>query len=297
MTPTQIKPITPETMPMNDRRVLITGASSGIGRQAAVQLAALGADLALTGRNQQRLDETARMAQDQPGCGEVRTLSADLSRQAQVHHLADWICTQWNRLDVLINNAGGVFMRNQRTDDGVEMSWAVNHMAPFILTYRMLPLLKAAPAGRVINLSSIAHYFATPGFGHIRGAGLHIPWSVYAQTKLAEVFFTRELARRLAGSNVTANAVHPGLVRTSIGKRQGWFLRAIFGVVDLFSVGEMQGGEALTRLAADPDLKGVNGVYFDIERQRNPSWVGQSRALAEKLWRVSAEITQIPENW
>ncbi len=272
------------------KTILITGATSGIGRAAAAQLAALGHAVVIVGRSRDKCIATVDAICRQTG-GNVSWLLADLSSQAQVRRLAGEFRQRFGRLDVLINNAGAVYIRRVETEDGLEMAWAVNYLQAFLLTHLLLDLLKASAPARIVNLSSVFHWAAPPNLADLHERGLYIGWNVYARTRLASLLFTYELARRLAGSGVTANAIHPGLVRTGMGKTSGRLLRSIFRVVDLLAVPPEQGAQAVTNLAANPALEKVSGQYFSGLKPARSSPASYDRARAQRLWEISRTIT------
>lgn len=274
----------------NSKTILITGATSGIGRAAAFQLAALGHTLVIAGRSREKCAATAQAIRQQTGA-EVAWLLADLSSQAQVRRLAEEFRRRFRRLDVLINNAGAVYIRRAVTEDGVEMGWAVNYLQAFLLTHLLLDLLIASAPARIVNLSSVFHWAAPPNLDHLDECGLYIGWNVYARTRLASLLFTYELDRRLEGSGVTANAIHPGFVKTGMGKTSGRLLRTIFRGVDLFATTPETGARGLTRLAVDPALEAVSGQYFSGMQLARSSPASYDRARAQRLWELSEQIT------
>lgn len=277
---------------MDVKTILITGATNGIGKAAAASLAALGQAVVIVGRSEQKCAATAEAIFHQCGA-KVTWLVADLASQAAVRSLAEAFQRRFERLDVLINNAGAVYLQRQETVDGQEMGWAVNYFQAFLLTHLLLDQLKAAPAGRVINLSSNFHWAARLNLKNLQERGIYIGWNVYARTKLASLYFTRELAHRLAVSGVTANAIHPGLVATGMGKTSGWLLRAIFSVVDRFAIPAERGAQGLVHLALSPALQTVSGAYFDGLRAARSSPVSYNRAIGQRLWERSREVTSL----
>jgi len=217
------------------KTILITGATNGIGLAAATQLAAMGHTIVIVGRSREKCILTTGTICQQTG-GMVSWLLADLSSQAQVRQLAEEFRQRFQRLDVLINNAGVINNRRIETDDGEEMCWSVNYWQAFLLTQLLLDLIKASAPARIINLSSIAHWAGGLNLNNMQERGLYVGWHVYARCKLASIYFTYELARRLDGSGVTANAIHPGLVKTRIGTTSGLLLRLLMSLVGLISV-------------------------------------------------------------
>ena len=202
--------------PMVGITVLVTGATSGIGRATATGLAAIGADVAITGRDRERTQEAAS-AIEAAGGGHVDVFVADLSSQAEVRRLATEVLERLPRIDVLINNVGGFWDTRRVTADGLEHTFALNHLAPFLLTSLLLERLRQGPAARVVTVASGAHATGRIDFADLHGEHGYSGSRAYSQSKLANILFTYELARRLRGSDVTANALHPGFVRTSFG--------------------------------------------------------------------------------
>jgi len=274
------------------KTILITGATSGIGRAAATHLARLGHSVVIVGRSTQKCIETVAEILQQTG-RQVDYLLADLSSQAEIHRLAREFSARFERLDVLINNAGAVFIQRMETVDGVEMGWTVNYFQAFLLTHLLMDQMKNSSPARVINLSSNFHQAARLNLDNLEERGRYIGWNVYARTKLASLYFTYELARRLEGSGVTANAIHPGLVATGMGKTSGWLLRTIFRFVDLFAIPAEKGAEGLVNLATQPELETVSGEYFSGKKIARSSRVSYDLEIARRLWERSMEITKL----
>jgi NAD(P)-dependent dehydrogenase (short-subunit alcohol dehydrogenase family) len=277
------------TNELRDRTVLVTGASAGIGRATALQLADMGAHVLLASRNRER-GEAARaaIAERVPGAA-TDLLVADLASLDGVRSLADQTLTASDRLDVLVNNAG-VFTRSREvTPDGLETQFAVNHLAPFLLTHLLRErLVRSAPA-RVITVSSEAHKRGSIDFEDLQGEQRYSGLKAYAQSKLANLLFNRELARRLGGTGVTSNALHPGVVATNL-------LFSGFGPLRLlrpFLRTPEQAARSTICLAAAPALERLTGLYFiDCEPAR-PSADARDDAAARRLWRISAQVTGI----
>ena len=279
------------TSAMQGKICLITGATQGIGRETTLALAGLGATVVLVGRNPEKTAAAARMIQANTGSPHVETMLADLSSFQQVHRLVDDFHRRYDRLNVLINNAGGVFFHRQLSPDHLEMTLALNHLSLFLLTNLLLDTLKSSAPSRVINVSSVAHAFARIHFEDLQLARKYSGWSAYAQSKLATILFTYELARRLAGSRVTANAVHPGYVATHFGMNNSWLYRLVFEVGRLVALSPQQGSETITYLASSPAVEGVSGKYFVNKRARRSSGISYDARVAGRLWQVSATMT------
>lgn len=274
------------------KRILVTGATSGIGLEAAAALAAQGADVVLVGRNPERTRAAVAQVERRSGRTGVESQSCDFASQRSVRALASQVLERYDRLDVLINNAGGVNATRSVTEDSIETTFAVNHLGYFLLTNLLLGLLaKSAPA-RIVVTASKGHRHGTLDFddlGFERGYSI---MKAYARSKLANVLFTRELARRLAGTGVTVNCLHPGTVDTNIWSgAPGWAKPILSLAARPFFVSAQTGGQTLVHLAASPELDGVTGQYFVKNRAAAPSQLAQDDALARRLWQVSAEMT------
>lgn len=270
---------------VSGKRVVITGATGGIGLAAARELARRGALVTLVGRSQSKAAEAVRSL---PGPADV--LLADLASQDAVRTLAGEIRRRYARVDVLVNNAGAVNSRRRLTEDGVELTWAVNHLAPFLLTNLLLDSLRASSPARVVTTASMAHQgargipfddlvaersFGPLGFGR------------YGESKLANILFTRELARRLDGTGVEAFCFHPGFVASGFNRNNGRLLAAGMTLVRPFARDAEKGAETLVWLADSPEPEGQSGGYFSDRRQIEPSAAGRDDAAARRLWEVS----------
>jgi NAD(P)-dependent dehydrogenase (short-subunit alcohol dehydrogenase family) len=273
------------------KQVLITGGTSGIGLAAAAALGALGAKLAIVARSEARArDAVAHIKAVAGSRTKVDVLLTELSSQASVRRLAGQALSRYARLDVLVNNAGAIYGTRQVSEEGIELSWAVNHLAPFLLTTLLLERLKRSAPARIITTSSDAHQFR----GHIRFDDLNAErfyWGFgrYGETKLANILFTTELARRLHGTGVTANCFHPGIVATGFNQNNGWLQSAIMSVVRPFSRTPKKGAETLVWLANSPDVADQNGIYFVDCQAAVPSFAAQDMDAARRLWKVSEE--------
>ena len=273
------------------RTIVVTGATGGIGLEAAVQIAEREPDarLVLIGRDAGRL----AAARDRVG-SRAEGLQAEFGSQTSVRRLAEQLLDTCDRIDVLVNNAGTVFAKRTLTEDGIEATFAVNHLAPFLLTNLMLDrIVRSAPA-RIVNVSSVAHLSATMDFDDLGFERGYKVMAAYQRSKLANVMFTRSLARRLDGTGVTVNAVHPGGVATGIWSHAPWYARPVLALAKRFAMISPQEGAAhLTKLVIDPDLEHTTGQYFDQADPRNPSRLARDDAVAERLWTESARLTGI----
>ena len=269
------------------KRVLITGASSGIGRATAIGLAQRGASVLLTGRNPERCDE-ALAAVRAAGGTDARMFQSDFSRLDSVRELAESIRQHTERLDVLINNAAVVVMRRTLTANGYEMIFAVNHLAPFLLTGLLLPLLN--PGARIVNVASDAHRWGALDFDDLHNERSYIALRVYGQSKTANILWNLELARRLDGSGVTANSLHPGAIRSNLGGGQGFAADLLRYIWALFMKSPEQGAATSIYLAESPDVEGVSGSYFANCREKQPAAHAVDGPTAGRLWEVSETL-------
>jgi retinol dehydrogenase-14 len=276
--------------PMAGRTVLVTGGTGGIGRATALGLAAMGAHLAITGRDRGRAEAAARDIRTAGG-GPVDVFIADLSSQAEVRRLAGEVLQRLSRIDVLVNNAGGYWNTRHVTADGLERTFAVNHLAPFLLTSLLLDRLNHSAPARVITVSSNVHAMGRIDFDDLQGARSYSGARAYNQSKLANLLFTYELARKLQGTGVTANALHPGVVRTSFGAEDpGRFQRLFTPVMRPFMKAPAQGAATSIHLASAPGLEQVTGRYFASSKPRTSAERSYDEAAAARLWQASADL-------
>jgi NAD(P)-dependent dehydrogenase (short-subunit alcohol dehydrogenase family) len=259
------------------KSVLVTGATDGIGRETARQLLAGGWHVLVHGRSELKATEHAAALARGTGSANATPVFADLSDMAQVVELAHQVRAQARALDVLINNAGVYERRRRLTADGLEATFAVNHFAPFLLTQRLLPQLGEAAAARVVNVSSIAHQNGSLDLDDLTFASGYDAFDAYATTKLANILFTAALARRLGGTRITANALHPGVIGTKL-------LHAAF---DIKGATVSEGARTSVYLATSEKVSGVSGKYFIDCRETRPSRAARDEELAERLWAVS----------
>ncbi|MCP5100705.1 MAG: SDR family oxidoreductase [Chloroflexi bacterium] len=271
---------------------LVTGATAGIGKITATALAAQGAELIVSGRNQQKTENTVEQIKSETGNESVHYLLADFSDLQQVRDLAKSFKDQYSRLDLLVNNAGAFFNTRQETPYGVEMTFLVNHLAPFLLTNLLLETIHSSTSARIVNVSSEAHKYGSMNFEDLSFKRGYTGMKGYAQSKLANILFTYELNRRLANSDVTVNALHPGHVATDIWRTSSSvFGPVIIWVMGLFALTPEQGADNTIYLASSADVEGVTGKYF-VKRepvQSTPSsYNGQ---IAKRVWEISESIT------
>jgi NAD(P)-dependent dehydrogenase (short-subunit alcohol dehydrogenase family) len=275
------------------RRVLVTGATNGIGLAAAEGLARRGARLTLVARSAGRgAEATARVQRAAGGAAEVDVLVADLASQASVRALATEVLERYPRLDALVNNAGAMYTRRVLTEDGVEQTWALNHLAPFLLTTLLLDRLRESAPARIVTTSSGAHRGARIPFEDLPAERSYGGFRRYGQTKLANILFTEELARRLAGTGVTANCFHPGFVVSGFARNNGPLMRLGMALSRPFARTPDRGADTLVWLLDAPDAAGETGGYFVDRRRQAPSAAGLDADAARRLWEVSEEQTR-----
>jgi NAD(P)-dependent dehydrogenase (short-subunit alcohol dehydrogenase family) len=270
--------------------VVITGATSGIGNIAVTRLAALGARLILVARNRRRAEATLAKLRGVGSNLAHRAYFADLSILAEMKRVGQEIAAAESRIDVLINNAGNVFARRELTPDGLERTFATNHMAYFVLTQCLRERLMAAAPARIVNTASAAHIGRTLDFDDLQLAKQYSVMTAYGCSKLANILFTRELARRLAGTGVTANCLHPGFVATGLGQRDGGIFGLMVRFSMLFADRAERGAQTIVHLASSPDVASVSGAYFVSSRQAEPSSAARDDAAARRLWEESERI-------
>ena len=274
---------------MRGKTILITGATNGIGLEAAVELARRGGRVVMVGRDPGRTETAAADVVSRSGSREVSHLLCDFSSQASIRALAADVLAKLDRLDVLVNNAGGVNKARRLTEDGIEATFAVNHLGYFLLTNLLLDLLKRSAPARVVTVASVGHRRGTLDFddlGYERGYAI---MKAYTRSKLANVLFAAELARRLAGTGVTSNSLHPGAVATNIWSGAPLWAKPLIQILYRpFFISAAEGAATIVQLAADPALEGVTGKYFEKGVAVAPAPLAQDEALAKRLWDVSA---------
>lgn len=281
---------------MNEKICLVTGATSGIGLETARELAQMGATVIVVGRNPEKCAKTVAEIRQQTGNVQVEFMQADLSSQKQIRALAEEFKKKYVQLDVLVNNAGIVKMFREESVDGIEMTWAVNHLAYFLLTNLLLDVLKTSAPARIVNVSSAMHYSARVNFADLEFKHGYNPLTVYGHSKLANILFTYELARRLDGTGVKANVLHPGGVRTNLVASNGglfkWIGQPLF---NLQAISVIQGAQTGVYLASSPEVEGVTGKYFDQCRERKSSRVSYDETVQKQLWQMSEEMTNLTD--
>jgi retinol dehydrogenase-14 len=276
--------------PMAGRTVLVTGGTGGIGKATAVGLGTMGARVAITGRDRERSEAAAREIRAASG-GQVEVFVGDLSAQSEVRRLADEVLHSLSRIDVLVNNVGGYWNTRHVTADGLERTFAVNHLTPFLLTNLLLDRLTQSAPARVVTVSSNAQAQGRIDFDDLQGELSYSGARAYSQSKLASVLFSYELARRLQGTSVTANALHPGVVSTSFGAEDPATVQRVFiPFLRRFMKTPAQGAATSIHLASAPNLEQVTGCYFADSKPKTSSKLSYDRAAAARLWQISADL-------
>ena len=280
---------------MRGKTVVITGGTSGIGEVAAVALAKMGASIVLVARDKSRGDATlARLRDSAPDIAHSVHF-ADLLRLAEMKRVAAEIADREPRIDVLINNAGALFAKRRLTEDGLERTFALNHMAYFVMAAGLRERLLASGPARIINMASAAHQGATLDFNDLQSAKSFGARKAYGQSKLCNILFTRELARRLQGTGVTANCLHPGFVATRFGDQSGGLISRLVWFAKFFAISPAKGAETIIYLASSPDVRETTGQYFYKSALTMPSSAAQDDRSALLLWQRSAALAGMKE--
>ncbi|MFQ5343193.1 MAG: SDR family oxidoreductase [Anaerolineae bacterium] len=285
-----------QNKPMIGKVCMVTGATGGIGKVTAQALAQQGATVTVVGRSRAKTVATVEQITRQTGNPSVEYLLADLSVQDEIRRLAEEFRSRHDRLHVLVNNAGAFFMSRHESADGIEMTFALNHLGYFLLTNLLLDVITASAPARIINVSSVAHDGAQINFDDLQEKQKFQGWQAYGQSKLANVLFTYELARRLEGTGVTANALHPGFVATSFGANNFGFIgRGVKRVMNLVAgISPEKGAETNIYLATSPEVEGVTAQYFVKKKAVRSSEASYDEEAARRLWEVSAEMAGLP---
>ena len=280
---------------MQGKTVVITGATSGIGEVAACQLAEQGARIVLIARDRARgAQMLQRLESIAPGRNHAAHY-ANLSRLAEMKRVAEVIAASESQIDVLINNAGGVFSTRQVTGDAFELTFATNHLAYFVVTSLLLERIKAKPGARIVCTASDAHKRAKLDFNDLTFEKGFSGYAMYGRSKLMNILFTRELARRLEGTGVTANCLHPGFVNTRFGEASGGLMSLALKGAKKFALTPEEGAKTLVYLAASPEVAGVSGKYFHDCKAVSPTAEAQNDADARRLWDVSAQLAGLAD--
>jgi NAD(P)-dependent dehydrogenase (short-subunit alcohol dehydrogenase family) len=278
---------------MQGKIVLVTGATNGIGKVTALELAKMGATVVIVGRDRAKSEATLKEIQAQSGSTHVDMLLGDLSLMADVRRVAAEFKQKYDRLDVLVNNAGALFSERQETAEGIEMTFALNHLSYFLLTVLLLDVLKSSAPSRIINVSSRVHADAPLDFDDLQNKknygrnGLR----VYGQSKLANVLFTYELARRLEGTNVTANALHPGIIGSGFGLNSKGMMKFAMTMYSILARPPEEGAKTQIYLASSPEVEGITGKYWVKSKVVPSSKDSHDTAAQRRLWEISEQMT------
>ncbi|MBI4850588.1 MAG: SDR family oxidoreductase [Acidobacteria bacterium] len=281
----------------NVKICLVTGATAGIGKVTAQTLAQEGAKVIIVSRSKEKCTTTVSEIKEQTANKEVEFIAADLSSQQEIYKLADEFKKRYSHLDILVNNAGAVFTSRETSADKLEMTFALNHLNYFLLTNLLIDPLKASPAARIVNVSSMAHESGQINFDDLQSEHRYSGWGAYCQSKLANVLFTYELASRLKNTKITANALHPGVVGTNFGSNNRGFMAMFVRLyLKLFSISDKEGAQTSIYLATSPEVENVTGKYFVKKKVRNSAPISYNQALASRLWQVSMELTKLKDS-
>ena len=279
---------------MVNKICIVTGATSGIGKETAFALALKGAFVLVIGRNKKKCTAVVKRIKARTGSNLVDFACADLSDLKQVRKLADEINKNHPKIDVLVNNAGAYFKRGRyESADGFEMTLALNYLSPFLLTSLLLKGLKESKQGRIINVGSNAHFKGNINLDDLQSKDAYNGYNAYAQSKLALLLFTYELADRLKNTNITVNALHPGLVATNFGKNNGWLRFYVRRLIKRHEINAQEGARTCIYLASSPDVVEISGAYFINEKPANSSEASYDTKLAKELWSVGENLTSL----
>lgn len=275
---------------MNGKVCLVTGATDGIGKVSARVLAELGAKVIIVGRNPEKSAIVLAELKSISGNENIDLLMADLAVMQEVRDLAEQVISRYDRIDVLLNNAGGYFTKHEITSDGLEMTFALNHMSYFLLTNKLMELLKYSAPARIVNVSSDAHYGVDMEFENLNGEQEYKAWKAYQKSKLANVLFTYELLKKVPG-NITVNCLHPGFVATNFGHNNGGFFGPVLKIAQRVSaIDPEEGAKTSIFLCSAPEVKGVSGKYFYKCQPKTSSRESRNMDTGKRLWQISSDI-------
>ena len=275
---------------INGKVCLVTGATDGIGKVSARVLAELGAKVIIVGRNPEKSAIVLAELRSISGNENIDLLMADLAVMQEVRDLAEQVISRYDRIDVLLNNAGGYFTKHEITSDGLEMTFALNHMSYFLLTNKLMELLKYSAPARIVNVSSDAHYGVDMEFENLNGEQEYKAWKAYQKSKLANVLFTYELLKKVPG-NITVNCLHPGFVATNFGHNNGGFFGPVLKIAQRISaIDPEEGAKTSIFLCSAPEVKGVSGKYFYKCQPKTSSRESRNMDTGKRLWQISSDI-------
>ena len=279
---------------MDGKLCMVTGATAGIGYYTALEIARMGGSIVIIGRDPMKCTSSVETIIESTGNQSVEYLLADLSSQAQIRAASKSFYERHDHLDVLVNNAGAFFLRRKFSVDGIEMTWAVNHLAYFLLTNLLFDALKASQGARVVNVSSGSHYNEHLDFSDLELRKFYNPMQAYGRSKLANILFTYELARRMAGTGISSNALTPGRVATDIWKKVNrWLTPLINPVMQRIAQTPLEGAQTSIYLATSPEVEGISGKYYADKSPVRSSSVSYDVEAAQRLWEISLQMVGI----
>ena len=278
---------------MADKICLVTGGNSGIGKSVALGLAKMGATVVVVSRNKEKGETAVTDTVEKSGNKNVELIQADMSSQNSIHQLVNEFRARHEKLHLLINNAGVYLTKRSETEDGLESTFAVNHLGPFLLTSLLVDILKASAPSRIVNVTSDAHKGARVNFDDLQGERKFSGWQAYGQSKLAMILYTRGLAKKLEGTGVTVNSAHPGVVRTNFAKNNGGLVMLGFRFLGMFFISPESAAKRILYVATSPDLEGVTGKYFTKMHEVKSSQESYDDDSARRLWQISEQLTRL----
>jgi len=278
------------TTSLNGKTAIVTGGTNGIGFITARELAQMGAQVVIISRSQEKCQSAIEQIKKTTGNNNIESIAADLSIMANVRQAAYEFKKRHTRLEILVNNAGAIFFTRQVSADGFEMTFALNHLNYFLLTYLLLDTLKASAPSRIINVSSDAHQQAKINFDDLMNERKYSGFGAYSVSKLANIMFTYQLSEKLSGTQVTSNALHPGFVASGFAKNNGPLFNFGMAITGLFARKPEKGAETSVYLAASPEVEGVTGKYFSDSRELISSKASYNKKDQDKLWQTSMEL-------
>ena len=278
---------------MAEKVCLVTGGNSGIGKSVALGLAKMGATVVVVSRNKEKGETAVTDTVEKSGNKNVELIQADMSSQNSIHQLVNEFRARHEKLHLLINNAGVYLTKRSETEDGLESTFAVNHLGPFLLTSLLVDILKASAPSRIVNVTSDAHKGARVNFDDLQGERKFSGWQAYGQSKLAMILYTRGLAKKLEGTGVTVNSAHPGVVRTNFAKNNGGLVMLGFRFLGIFFISPESAAKRILYVATSPDLEGVTGKYFTKMHEVKSSQESYDDDSARRLWQISEQLTHL----
>ena len=278
---------------MAEKVCLVTGGNSGIGKSVALGLAKMGTTVVVVSRNKEKGETAVTDTVEKSGNKNVELIQADMSSQNSIRQLVNEFRARHEKLHLLINNAGVYLTKRSETEDGLESTFAVNHLGPFLLTSLLVDILKASAPSRIVNVTSDAHKGARVNFDDLQGERKFSGWQAYGQSKLAMILYTRGLAKKLEGTGVTVNSAHPGVVRTNFAKNNGGLVMLGFRFLGIFFISPESAAKRILYVATSPDLEGVTGKYFTKMHEVKSSQESYDDDSARRLWQISEQLTHL----